>query len=445
MKASVFRSLGFMVLVSAAIGCSTNSKRAEFPAGTSPAEEIAKLDQEIQTGFVNQYDIVAAKEFTKAQEYLKDAKRDIGKKNAPDSALENVAYGRASLMRAQEEAKRNSPKVAGILEVRSDALVAGARDTDSSRSRLKELDDYLRSDVKRGYSPQNFSAMQKSYMDLELTAIQNRQLGDARAKIKKARDQRNTAPRSLAQAELDMKDAENVVAANRHDPTRYEDAVTRANASAVLATDVLAITNRRGANVDENAALAQVRQARQIKGLQGQVGNLKGQLGGATVALREKNKSLANLSARADLQAMIQKAQGQFNADEAEVFQQGDRLVIRLKSMNFPSGSANIPGSSLPLLAKVKSVAEELDPVEIVVEGHTDAVGKEAANQKLSEARAQAVATYFESPELKNAEIKTLGEGFNKPIASNKSKSGRAQNRRVDVIITPPAVATFTE
>ena len=74
---------------------------------------------------------------------------------------------------------------------------------------------------------------------------------------------------------------------------------------------------------------------------------------------------------------------------------------------------------------------------EIKVEGHTDSLGSAVQNKTISEQRAQAVASYFKSNGFKNIEVQSTGFGFDKPIATNKSKEGRAQNRRVDIIITP--------
>ena len=102
----------------------------------------------------------------------------------------------------------------------------------------------------------------------------------------------------------------------------------------------------------------------------------------------------------------------------------------------FPSGRSDLPESSLALLAKAKDVAAELDPSQVLVEGHTDSIGSAAVNEKLSQARAESVVSYFENNGLKT-KIDAVGYGFDKPIASNKSAQGRAQNRRVDVIVTP--------
>ena len=72
---------------------------------------------------------------------------------------------------------------------------------------------------------------------------------------------------------------------------------------------------------------------------------------------------------------------------------------------------------------------------EMKIEGHTDSVGSESQNKIISEKRASAVASYFKSNGFK--EVTSEGYGFQKPIATNKSNEGRAQNRRVDIIITP--------
>jgi OOP family OmpA-OmpF porin len=76
------------------------------------------------------------------------------------------------------------------------------------------------------------------------------------------------------------------------------------------------------------------------------------------------------------------------------------------------------------------------DPkVHILVEGHTDSVGSDAYNQRLSERRANAVKTYLTSQGVDAHRIETRGYGESKPIASNKTAEGRAKNRHVDITI----------
>lgn len=82
---------------------------------------------------------------------------------------------------------------------------------------------------------------------------------------------------------------------------------------------------------------------------------------------------------------------------------------------------------------------DDFGPSNIVIEGHTDSLGKKDLNEELAEKRAEAVKKYLESNDggIESAKIEAIGLGDNKPLATNKTAEGRAQNRRVDIIITP--------
>src|SRR5206468_3138880 len=67
------------------------------------------------------------------------------------------------------------------------------------------------------------------------------------------------------------------------------------------------------------------------------------------------------------------------------------------------------------------------------VEGHTDSIGSDAYNQRLSERRANAVADYMEAQGISSSRITTKGWGKSKPVADNRTKEGRARNRRVEI------------
>jgi OmpA-OmpF porin, OOP family len=199
--------------------------------------------------------------------------------------------------------------------------------------------------------------------------------------------------------------AENLIAANRNDSSTVDPAVNQANDSSQMLVDTLAATKRPEGVINEDAAKALV--------LQGRKAN----------------------SPEVHLDKALESARKEFQSDEADVFRQGDKLLIRLKSVDFPVGRADLPSQSMNVLAKVKTVAQELKPSQITIEGHTDAVGKPAKNKELSESRAEAVANYLSANGIEKQKITTVGYGFEKPIASNKTKEGRAQNRRVDVIL----------
>jgi OmpA-OmpF porin, OOP family len=81
------------------------------------------------------------------------------------------------------------------------------------------------------------------------------------------------------------------------------------------------------------------------------------------------------------------------------------------------------------LVAKVKGVNLEV----IVAVGHTDATGPDGYNQKLSIARSEAVKAYLVSKGIEKSRVYTEGKGETQPVADNKTKEGRAQNRRVEI------------
>jgi outer membrane protein OmpA-like peptidoglycan-associated protein len=73
--------------------------------------------------------------------------------------------------------------------------------------------------------------------------------------------------------------------------------------------------------------------------------------------------------------------------------------------------------------------------MEVEIEGHSDNVGNDAANKKLSNDRAKAVRDYLVSKEISTKRLKTIGYGKTKPLASNDTEEGRQQNRRVEFTI----------
>ena len=101
----------------------------------------------------------------------------------------------------------------------------------------------------------------------------------------------------------------------------------------------------------------------------------------------------------------------------------------------FASGKAELLPGSQQQLTQVADALKEQEDKSILVEGHTDSRGSEATNMDLSRRRAEAVARLFVSRGVPEERIKAEGLGPSRPIADNASAEGRANNRRVEVII----------
>ncbi len=114
-----------------------------------------------------------------------------------------------------------------------------------------------------------------------------------------------------------------------------------------------------------------------------------------------------------------------------------DTGMIRLQNINFETGKAELLPESKPLLDVVGQVLTRWPELRIEIGGHTDSRGSAAANQKLSEARVQAVLDHLLAafPTMKREQFATKGYGESKPIAPNNTVDGMALNRRVEFVV----------
>ena len=106
-----------------------------------------------------------------------------------------------------------------------------------------------------------------------------------------------------------------------------------------------------------------------------------------------------------------------------------------LEDCNFDNGKATLQESSFTVLDELVSYLKRKDDERIELGGHTDNVGNAASNMKLSLDRANTVKDYLVDKGIDPSRITTKGYGSTKPIADNKTASGKAQNRRTEVTI----------
>ena len=103
-----------------------------------------------------------------------------------------------------------------------------------------------------------------------------------------------------------------------------------------------------------------------------------------------------------------------------------------IRGIMFDTGKATIRPSSFALLDEAISVLKEFPNLTLIIEGHTDSVGSDTKNLTLSQDRADAVRLYMIQRGIDAGRLTAIGYGETKPTASNKTKTGRAENRRIE-------------
>jgi outer membrane protein OmpA-like peptidoglycan-associated protein len=125
-------------------------------------------------------------------------------------------------------------------------------------------------------------------------------------------------------------------------------------------------------------------------------------------------------------------------ANAANIKHEDRGTVITLSgNVLFASGkSALLPGAQNGL-DQVAEALKAQDDTKLLVEGHTDSKGNDASNQALSQARAEAVQSYLITRGIASDRISSAGLGSSRPVADNASAEGRANNRRVEIVVKP--------
>ena len=126
------------------------------------------------------------------------------------------------------------------------------------------------------------------------------------------------------------------------------------------------------------------------------------------------------------------------NNDQVDVTNTGSELIVTMpQDILFALDSAAVRSDLRRDLGVVAGNLQAYPNSTISIEGHTDNTGSANYNQALSQRRANAVANVLINNGVPAARLRTIGRGENEPVASNLSATGRAQNRRVEIVIRP--------
>jgi outer membrane protein OmpA-like peptidoglycan-associated protein len=148
--------------------------------------------------------------------------------------------------------------------------------------------------------------------------------------------------------------------------------------------------------------------------------------------------SIAGAAIGASLDRQQRELEQSLGGTGATVVNTGNQLVVTLpEAITFDTGSSTVHPDYIDEIALVARSLRDNPNSTVQVIGHTDDVGATDYNQRLSERRAAAVAAILTSNGVDAWRVQTAGRGYHQPVASNDTPGGRAQNRRVEIVITP--------
>ena len=115
-------------------------------------------------------------------------------------------------------------------------------------------------------------------------------------------------------------------------------------------------------------------------------------------------------------------------------------LIVNMSDVLFAFNKYNLKPEAREKLAKVSGILLAHPDLKIQVEGYTDNIGSDEYNQKLSEERAGAVRDYLVSQDVPQQDVTAQGFGKSDPVADNSTAAGRAQNRRVQLVVSGQSI-----
>jgi outer membrane protein OmpA-like peptidoglycan-associated protein len=154
-------------------------------------------------------------------------------------------------------------------------------------------------------------------------------------------------------------------------------------------------------------------------------------------AQAEAEKAAANAKAEAD---QLMKELSELKAQQTE-----RGIVLTIGDVLFATGKANLSPNANKSVAKLAEFLKKYPTRNVLIEGHTDSVGSDDFNLALAQQRANSVKARLVADAVDAARITTVGYGEKYPVASNDTKAGKAQNRRVDLIILNEGVKAETQ
>lgn len=471
----VRKKIGIMAVLIVAVcflsACAgTTLKMESIAASEKPVEQVSRLDKEIGKARNNQLNVLAPTWFGKAEASLNQAKKGLEDEDELVEVLKNIAYGQAHLQRAKEAGNLVRTELRNVIKSRGLARAAGATNFGEDYAKAEEQFFKLTRAIEKNdlrWARKNKEKVIKTFNKLELRAIKGI-LDEVRKLIKEGEKSgaKKIAPKMLKIARDRLSDVDAFISQHRY---KKKEIHKHSNEALFQARRLLQV-------IQQSKKIKRMKPEQITLWFEGMLYKTASELSApdmrdqpletqvesilsSVTALVEDNKfmvrklktqqtdlehmqtqiaSKESLVAEKRFQQLFSEVQTYFSPNEAEVYKQGNRLVIRLKAIRFPVGKDYIIPSNYSMLNKVQRAIRTFGEPEVVIEGHTDSTGSKALNEHLSQRRAEAVREYFVANRtLTRDAISAIGYGSEQPLVSNKTAKGRAINRRIDILITP--------
>lgn len=293
-------------------------------------------------------------------------------------------------------------------------------------------------------------------------AINAVQIAEAAGAGKYAADTLATAKASLKNAQdIDShrRDRKETITFAREAVQSAEDAriitirkIKAEDEAAQLQAKNLAEQNAQQSQLDAQRAQLAAQQAQtaaaqaQIAAAQEAAARAKADAATAEAEARARQAREAQLAAEQGAQQAAQQAEQareRLKAQLNQVLQTTETargLIVNMSDVLFDFNKYTLKPEAREKLAKVSGILLAYPDLKLQVEGYTDSIGSDEYNQKLSEERANGVRDYLVSQSVSDANVTAAGYGKNNPVADNSTNSGRAQNRRVELVVSGAAI-----
>jgi len=284
---------------------------------------------------------------------------------------------------------------------------------------------------------------------LELYEAMNAiQIADAAGARKYATDTMATARTALQNAQnLDMHkgDRKQVI-------TYAREAVQSAEDARIITIRKIKAEDEAAMQQDRNRAEQEKRQAQLMAEQQAEQRKQADAAAAQADAEAQRARAEAERAREAQQQAELTKQQAEQQAAQArerlreqlnavlETTETARGLIVNMNDVLFDFNKYTLKPEAREKLAKVSGILLAYPNLKLQVEGYTDNIGSDEYNQKLSEERADSVRSYLETQNVPDTNVTAAGFGKSDPVADNSTDSGRAQNRRVELVVSGAAI-----